>query len=443
MSITFRPIPAGPCALALSLIVSLSVGGCGSSAGRDQAQGRGGRGGRGSQAGVTVRAVRPQRISIQRRVDLSGTLLSPDEAKVSSEVAGIVRQVPVELGTEVRPGDVLVRIEPRELELAQERAESALRQVEAQLGLEPGTRQPPPPDEQIASVRQAEANRADARAGYARADALAERGLLSQVDHDTAQTRLKVAEANYQAALDTVHALKASLQDRRAALDLASKKLNDAVIRAPVGGSISERLVQPGEYIREDTQVATIVQMQPLKLRTAVQEKFASLIKPGQEVEFRVQAFPDRTFTGQVAFVSPAVDQTTRTFAVEVLVANKDRVLKPGFFATGTVDTRLDTNVLALSDDAVSTLAGVSNTYVIQDDGTIRQQGVTLGAHETNLWEILDGLRGDERLAASNLGQLATGTHVVLDDGTGDGEGGESDTSGGGGARRGGRRGGV
>jgi RND family efflux transporter MFP subunit len=442
MSITSRPIKAGPCTLALCLAAGVAVAGCGSTSQQAQAQGRGGRGGRGSQAAVTVRAVRPQRISIQRRVDLSGTLLSPDEAKVSSEVAGIVRQVPVELGTEVRPGDVLVRIEPRELELAQERAESALRQVEAQLGLEPGSRKEPPPDEQIASVRQAAANRDDARAAYARADALVQRGLLSQVDHDTAQTRLKVGEANYQAALDNAHALKASLQDRRAALDLADKKLNDAAIRAPVGGSISERLVQPGEYIREDTQVVTIVQMQPLKLRTAVQEKFAGLIKPGQAVEFRVQAFPDRTFTGQVAFVSPAVDQTTRTFAVEVLVENKDRVLKPGFFATGTVATRLDTNVLAVAEDAVSTLAGVSSAYVIQDDGTIRQQGVTLGAHVKDLWEILDGLKGDERLAASNLGQLATGTHVSLDDGAGDGEGGEGD-SGGGTARRGGRRGGA
>ncbi|TMH25745.1 MAG: biotin/lipoyl-binding protein, partial [Betaproteobacteria bacterium] len=78
---------------------------------------------------IAVDVTQPQRISVERQVDLSGTLLSPDQARVSSEVAGIVREVPVQLGTEVRPGDVLVRIEPRELELALERAESALRQV--------------------------------------------------------------------------------------------------------------------------------------------------------------------------------------------------------------------------------------------------------------------------------------------------------------------------
>ncbi len=281
-----------------------------------------------------------QRISIQRQVDLSGTLLSPDQAKVSSEVAGVVIDVPVQLGTEVRPGDVLVHLEPRELALALERAESALRQVEAQLGIDRAQDRQPPPDEQIASVRQAIANRDDARAAYARAEQLRSRGLLSQVDHDTAETRLKVMEANYQAAIDTVRSLKASLQDRRASFELAQKKLADAVVRAPVAGSVSERLVQPGEFIRENTPVVTIVQMNPLKLRTAVQERFAGVIKPGQPVRFAVEAFPNETFSGRVAYVSPAVDQATRTFAIEALVDNTDRRLKPGFFAKGTAETR-------------------------------------------------------------------------------------------------------
>src|SRR5205823_3490906 len=208
---------------------------------------------------------------------------------------------------------------------------------------------------EIASVRQALANRDDARAGYQRAQQLIGRGLVSQVDRDTADTRLKVAEANYQATLDTVHALKASLQDRRAAYDLAQKKLNDAVIRAPVAGSIAERLVQPGEYIRENTPVVTVVQMTPLKLKTAVQEKSAGLIRPGQSVHFRVEAFVDRQFEGKVAFVSPAVDQATRTFPIEAVVDNTNRLLKPGFFAQGIVVVKLDEDVLAVPEDAVST----------------------------------------------------------------------------------------
>ncbi len=396
------------------------------------------RGGRGGQA-VSTQTTQVQQMSVQREVDLSGTLLSPDQAKVSSEVAGIIREVPIQLGTEVKAGDVLVRLEPRELQLALDRAESALRQVEAQLGIDRAQDKQPPADEQIASVRQAMANLDDARAAFERAQQLNGRGLLTRADRDTAETRLKVTDANYQAALDTVHSLKASLQDRRASYELAQKKLADAVIKAPVAGAISERLVQPGEFIRENTPVATIVQMNPLKLKTAIQEKHASIIKPGQAIEFDVEAFLNRKFKGKIAYVSPAVDQATRTFAVEALVDNSDRQLKPGFFAKGVVLTRVDENVLAVPEDAISTLAGVSTVYVI-DNGKARQQQVSLGARQNKLVEVTSGLKGDETLATTNLSQLATGV-IVRVGAEGASEAGRGSAPGARGSGQGGRRG--
>src|SRR5689334_23039089 len=275
----------------MTLAAALLAIGCDRAPGQ-AAGGRGGRGGRGQTVATEVTSVR--RIIVQREVDLSGTLLSPDQARVSSEVAGIVRDVPVQLGTEIRAGDLLVRLEPRELQLALDRAEGQLRQIEAQLGIDRSQDRRPPSDDQIASVRQAMANRDEARNTFTRAQQLHDRGLMSQVDYDTADTRLKVAEANHQAAVDNVQALKATLQDRRAAFELAQKKVADAAIRAPVSGAVAERLVQPGEFIRENTPVATIVQLTPLKLRTAIQEKHAGLIRPGQAVAFSVEAFPAR-----------------------------------------------------------------------------------------------------------------------------------------------------
>jgi RND family efflux transporter MFP subunit len=256
------------------------------------------------------------------------------------------------------------------------------------------------------------ANRDDAKASYDRAAQLNGRGLVSQVDKDAAETRFKVMDASYNTALDNVRVLRATLQDRRASYELAAKKLNDAVIKAPVDGAVAERLVQPGEFIRENTQVATIVQVNPLKLRTSIQEKFAAAIHKEQLVAFEVEAFPGRTFNGKVAYISPAVDQTTRTFAIEVLVENPERVLKPGFFAKGTIGLKRDEDILAAPDDAVSTLAGVSTVYVVEN-GKARQQIVTLGAHQDKQWEIVNGLKGDEVLATSQLNQLATGMAVT------------------------------
>ena len=222
---------------------------------------------------------------------------------------------------------------------------------------------------------------------------LSARGLISPADMQAADTRLKVAEAAYQSAVDTVRGQKALLQDRRASYDLAVKKLDDAVVRAPIAGVVSERPVHVGEYISERTPVATIVQVNPLKLRTGVQERHAGIVQPGQTVEFRVESFGDTVFQGKVAYVSPSLDETMRTFTMEALVDNGDLRLKPGFFAKGVILTRRDEGVLAVPDAAVSTLAGVSSVYVVQD-GKIAQQTVTLGVRQDNLWEVVDGLKG-------------------------------------------------
>lgn len=365
---------------------------------------------------VSIQATRIQRIPIQRTVDLAGSLVSPDRANVSSEVPGVVEQVLVQLGQEVKPGQVIVKLNPRELELALERARSQLRQTQAQFGIDGERVQSTPPDDQVYSVRLAAANRDDALAQLHRAQRLKERNLLPQADLDTAETRVKVTEANYQVAIANVQSLKATLEERRHAVELAEKKLSDTDIRSSIAGQVSERLVQQGEYIRENTVVVSIVQINPLKVNAAIQERHASLVQPNMPVKFEVEAFPGNEFEGKVAYISPSVDPATRTFQIEILVDNKDRRLKPGFFAKGVIFTHRDEDVMAVPENAISTLAGVSNVYVIEQN-TARQQAIAPGMRIGNLIEITGGLKGDELLAASNLSLLATGVPVKIEPG--------------------------
>jgi membrane fusion protein, multidrug efflux system len=402
----------------------------------------GGRGARGQRAGgggqpVEVRTAPVHRISIQRSVELSGTLVSPDQARVSSEVAGVVRDVLVEIGQEVKVGQELVRLDTTELNLALQRAESALRQTEAQLGIAEGITLPQ--DDQISAVRTAAANRDDARSQLSRAQELFNKGLSSKADFDTAQTRVKVTEAAYQSAVENVQSLKASLQDRRAAYDLAKKKLSDAIIRAPIAGAIAERSAQRGEYIRENTPVATILRMNPLKLRTGVQEKYANMIHQNQIVDFQVEPYPNEMFHGKIAYISPAVDQSTRTFTAEILVDNPQYRLKPGFFTKGEILVQRDENVLAVPEETVSNLAGVSSVYVI-NNGVVKQTTIRTGEREGKFIEVVEGLKGDEILAASNLNELVSGSKV----GSGGDEEGATAVgdNGAGGERRGGKGGG-
>src|SRR5215510_11173826 len=421
--------------------LTVSLAACSQQGGASNKNG-GGRGGRGQRAGgggqpVDVRTSGVQRISIQRSVELSGTLVSPDQARVSSEVAGIVRDVLVEIGQEVKIGQELVRLDTTELNLALQRAESALRQTEAQLGIAEGI--PLPQDDQISAVRTAAANRDDARAQLSRAQESFSKGLSSRADFDTAQTRVKVTEASYQAAVEGVQSLKASLQDRRAAYELAKKKVNDAVIRAPIAGAIAERSAQRGEYIRENTPVATIVRMNPLKLRTGVQEKYANMIHQNQMVDFQVEPYPNEMFHGKIAYISPAVDQGTRTFTAEILVDNPQSKLKPGFFTKGEILVHRHENVLAVPEETVSNLSRVSSVYVI-NNRVVKQKTSRTGEREGKFIEVVEGLKGDEILASSNLNELVSGSRV--------GSGGEEEgaTAGGyngtGGDRRGGKGGG-
>jgi RND family efflux transporter MFP subunit len=416
------------------------AGGAGSAgAGARGAAGAGGGGGRrGAGPAVDVRVTNVKRMSIQRMVDLAGNLNSPDLAKVSSEAAGVVREVLVEIGTEVRAGQPLIKLDPRELEYAAVQAESTLRQTYAQLGMHENVKgdTPPPLDEQVATVKTAVANLEDAKASMARADALNKKGVLSAVDLQAAQTKLKVAEASYQAAFDTVRSLKAQLAQRRAAYELAQKKLADTTVKAPIAGGVVDRYVQIGEYISERTAVATIVQTNPLKLRTGVQERHAGVVQAGQHVEFRVASFGDTLFNGKVAYVSPAVDQAMRTFQVEALVENNDHRLKPGFFAKGVIFTKKDEGVLAVPDTAVSTLAGVSSVYVIKN-GRVTQQQVTLGVRQGDLWEVVEGLNGDETVANNRLNELATGVTVRVGSGEEGSRGGRGGRQGAAGAQGG------
>jgi RND family efflux transporter MFP subunit len=177
-------------------------------------------------------------------------------------------------------------------------------------------------------------------------------------------------------------------------------------------------LVQKGEFVRENTQVVTIVQLNPLKLQTAVQEKYADIIRRNLPVQFKVEPYPNDVFQGTVANISPAINDQTRTFPVEILVANPNRKLKPGFFAKGAILTTRDTNVMAVPQEALSTLAGVSSVYVIEN-GAVRQQNVTLGVQEGLAFEVLDGLKGDEILAASSLNEITSGTKVTAIQGNG------------------------
>jgi RND family efflux transporter MFP subunit len=370
---------------------------------------------------------------IRRNVEAVGSLFPFEEVTVSAEVEGKVEQVLVDVGDRVSTGQPLVRVAPVELELELERQRAALRQAQARLGLS-GEEEDLTDPNVAPEVTRAAAALTDAEHKLARAQSLAEQGLLPRQDLEDAEVRVKSARAAHDLALQSIENLRAQMSEYRASLALANKKLNDSVIRAPFDGRVKERAVTQGQFLRVQTPVMVIVSLDPLRARLKVPEKAAAAVHVGQRVSVSVEAYPDRTFEGTVSRINPAVDPETRTFEVEALLQNPRDELKPGFFAKATIASDRIEQALFVPEDALLYVYGVYKVFAVEDH-KLRETEVRVGEREGDKVEVAEGLTAGESVAIPIRGQeLRDGALVeevpgagLADDGGGAGEGGDSE----------------
>lgn len=360
---------------------------------------------------VTVVPVRTQ--EVQRTIDFVGTLHATEEVSIASEVEGRIASVEVDLGDRVTQGQVLAKIDDTAFRLAVEQAEGSLRETLAKLGLE----KIPPSSFDVTKtslVVKAKAELDDAQLNLKRLQDLYEQKVTSAQERDTAATRHATTQATYRNAIEEARALVAGAYSKEAQLNTAKKHLRDTVIVAPLAGSISERVVSPGEYVKMGDKLFTLVQDDPLKLRGMIPERFAPEVQTGQRVELRVDAFPGRVFQGTIARISPSSEVTSRSFLIEGLIDNPERVLKPNFFTNAAIFTHVDPQAVTVPQQAVVTFAGVTKVFVI-DNGVAHERLVQTGVRVgTNEVEIVQGVKPGELVAVSGLTRLNDGTAVAV-----------------------------
>jgi RND family efflux transporter MFP subunit len=325
-----------------------------------------------------------------------------------------VDRVLVDIGDRVARGQPLVQVSPVELQLARAQHQAALEQTKARLGFTAeGTARDDP--REAAEVQRAAAEMKDAEQKYRRARSLFDEGLIARGTFEEAEARYLTARAAHEVAVQGVRDLQAELTARRAALELAGKKVSDAVIRAPFPGQVKERMVAPGQFLRVQTPVVTIVNTDPLRVRLKVPERVAGSISPGEPVSVTVEAFPGRVFQGKVSRLSPSVDTQTRSLEVEALLDNGEGLLKPGFFARAVVATNEAVESLFVPFDAVRYVFGVYKVFTVEQ-GVLREREVKLGARAGEDVEILEGVQAGERVAVPGPGQeLVDGLAVAAD----------------------------
>lgn len=270
-----------------------------------------------------------ERRDIVANAEATGTVEPVNIVEIKSKASGLITAMPVDIGTRVSAGQLLVQIDTRD--------------VKNQY------------DQTVAAEKAAEASLSVAAAQKKRSDDLFKQEVITPQEHETAA----LAYANAQAQL-----VKA-----RTDVDLARQRLEDATVRAPVAGTIIAKPVSLGQVITSATSGptggTTILQMADLskvRMRAMVNETDVGNVQPGQVATVVVDAFPDRRFQGVVEKVEPqaVVQQSVTMFPVLVTLDNRDGKLLPGMNGEVTMTVQDKKNVLAIPADAVRAMKDVA-----------------------------------------------------------------------------------
>jgi len=363
---------------------------------------------------VQVHPISVKLKELRRNVESVGSLFALEEVTVSSEVEGKVDEVLADIGDRVERGQALVNVSTIELRLALDQQRALYQQARARLGLAEES------DDlknvlDAAEVKKAAADLKESEEAFKRSQLLLEKRLIPRQDFDQTDARVHAARAAYDLAIQSVQNLRAQLPQYKAAVELAEKKLRDAVIRAPFKGQIKERVVSPGQYLKVQTPVMVIVSMDPLRVRLKIPETMAGWIQIGDRIQVSVEAYRDKTFTGRLSRINPSVDPQSRTFEVEALLENAEGLLKPGFFVKARIPSGKVDQAMAVPQDALQYSYGVYKVCLIQGD-VLKETEVKVGDLSSEEVEIVSGIKPGDMIAVPVKGQvLGDGAKIQID----------------------------
>jgi RND family efflux transporter MFP subunit len=358
-----------------------------------------------------VRVVAAAVGTLPRTVTVTGTLAADEEVVAGFKVAGRVSEIAVDLGSPVRKGQLLARLDPTDFLLRVEQADAALRQVRAGLGLPRDGSVGSVDPEKTALVREAQAVLGEARLNRDRMARLWEKNYIARSEVDASQSRLTVAESRYQAALEEIRNRQEMLAERSSGLALARQQLADAVLSAPIDGAVRERRASMGEYLAAGAPVFSLVRIHPLRLRVAVTERDASSVRVGQAVRVRLEGDPV-VHAGRVARLSPSIQEQNRTLIVEAEVANPGGRLRPGSFARAEIVVEADRTAVMVPVSTVVTFAGLEKVFGVKDGKAVEKR-IRTGLRSGDRVEILEGVAAGEAVVA-DPGSIVGGTPVTV-----------------------------
>jgi membrane fusion protein (multidrug efflux system) len=297
--------------------------------------------------------------AVERRIDITGTLAAWEEATVSIEVDGRIAEMRVDLGDQVKKGDVLCRISPVEYEWKKTQAEADLMKAEED---------------------------------FKRAQKLHADSVMAKEQMDENLRRVNVA---------------------RAAADLASKKLDDTVLRAPFDGAVGKRLVNPGEYVRAGSAAFYLVRLQPIKFKGDVPERYAGDVHRDDHVLAYTDAGRENPFAGTIERVGPSVASDSRSFPIEASIDNSEGKIKPGSFARVSILTQKVDSMLTVPEAAVIAFAGTPRVFIAKD-GKASERVIEIAGKIRDRVMVGKGVKLGEQVVTTGVELLVDGKALMI-----------------------------
>ena len=337
-----------------------------------------------STAAVPVQVAQVVRGDIHTTISLTGSIQPWKEVNIVPDVPGKVARIYVKEGDRVEQGQVLAELDTRTARLQLEQAEAGL------------------------AVAQANFN--SASKDWERMQDLHEKGTVSP-------QQVEKVQLGYEAA-------KAQLQQAKSGLKLARHYLDVSLMKAPFGGIITGKSMNEGEYINPAMggmgpgggSVVTLMDLSRVKIEVHVSERDVGNIHIGQEARITVDTYRGRVFTGKVFNVNPTADPMTRSFVVEITVANPQMELRAGMFARVEIVTTEQKNVLLVPVDAILSEGGKSYAFVVERSRA-RRRSIQLGLQKGAMAELMSGLQEGEKIITIGKEMVKDGAAIVIEGG--------------------------
>ena len=291
-------------------------------------------------------------------VEQIGEFTATVEANISNNIAPQtpvrISKLMVEVGDHVKAGQVLVKMD-----------ETSLKQTRIQLE--------------------------NQELEFKRIDELFKVGGASKSAWDAQKTQIEISRAIYK-----------NLQENTQLL-------------SPITGIVTARNYDSGDMYNGGNPIYTIEEIRPVKLKVNVSESLFTKVKKGNEVDIKLDVYGDEIFKGKVSLVYPTIDPGTRTFPVEIKIANANERVRPGMFARVIMNFGTQNHVVA-PDRAIVKQAGSGDRYIyVYKDGKVSYQKVILGRRMGDQYEIISGVENGSQVVTTGQSRLTNGMEVEID----------------------------